>query len=157
MLCNYWTNETLTRSLTTSGSCARIVMKSWMNKFLEYWHLICIEHACRWPGVWAQPTQCAVFDGKPQPVLIVNDCAKMTGRHSAAVHKYLSQAFSQLLNLINLIKIYNFIFNMISCDRSYMYDRIQSYIQLAISVLLVLKTRSHGHWSYRYRVPVLAD
>ena len=51
----------------------------------------------------------------------------MTGRHSAAVHKYFSQAFSprKLLNLINLIKIYNFIFNMISCDRSY--DRIQSY------------------------------
>ena len=92
-------------------------------------------------GAWAQPTQCAVFDGKSQPVLIVNDCAKMTGRHSAAVHKYLSQAFSprtcKLLNLINLIKIYDFIFNMISCDRSY--DRIQSYIQLAISVLLVLK------------------
>ena len=90
-------------------------------------------------GAWAQPTQCAVFDGKSRPVLIVNDCAKMTGRHSAAVHKYLSQAFSprKLLNLINLIKIYDFIFNMISCDRSY--DRIQSYIQLAISVLLVLK------------------
>ena len=92
-------------------------------------------------GAWAQPTQCAVFDGKSRPVLIVNDCAKMTGRHnSAAVHKYLSQAFSprKLLNLINLIKIYDFIFNMISCDRSY--DRIQSsqsYIQLAISVLLV--------------------
>ena len=141
MLCNYWTNETLTRSLTTSGSCARIVMKSWMNKFLEYWHLICIEHvhACRWLGGLAQPTQCAVFDGKSRPVLIVKDCAKMTGRHSAAVHKYLSQAFSprKLLNLINLIKIYDFIFNMISCDRSY--DRIQSYIQLAISVLLVLK------------------
>ena len=44
-------------------------------------------------GAWAQPTQCAVFDGKSRPVLIVNDCAKMTGRHSAAVHKYLSQAF----------------------------------------------------------------
>ena len=27
-----------------------------------------------------------------RPVLIVNDCAKMTGRHSAAVHN-LSQAF----------------------------------------------------------------
>ena len=94
-------------------------------------------------GAWAQPTQCAVFDGKCRPVLIVNDCAKMTGRHSAAVHKYLSQAFSprKLLNLINLIKIYDFIFNMISCDRSY--DRIQSYIQLAISVLLVLKKPVH--------------
>ena len=80
---------------------------------------------------------------KSRPVLIVNDCAKMTGRHSAAVHKYLSQAFSprKLLNLINLIKIYDFIFNMISCDRSY--DRIQSYIQLAISVLLVLKKPVH--------------
>ena len=78
-----------------------------------------------------------------RPVLIVNDCAKMTGRHSAAVHKYLSQAFSprKLLNLINLIKIYDFIFNMISCDCSY--DRIQSYIQLAISVLLVLKNPVH--------------
>ena len=96
-------------------------------------------------GAWAQPTQCAVFDGKSRPVLIVNDCAKMTGRHSAAVHKYLSQEFSprKLLNLINLIKIYNFIFNMISCDRSY--DRIQSFrpIQLAISVLLVLQKPVH--------------
>ena len=79
----------------------------------------------------------------------------MTGRHSAAVHKYLSQAFSprKLLNLINLIKIYDFIFNMISCDR------IHSYIQLAISVLLVLKKPVHmvseviGH----DRVPVPAD
>ena len=97
---------------------------------------------------------------KSRPVLIVNDCAKMTGWHSAAVHKYLSQAFSprKLLNLINLIKIYDFIFNMISCDRSY--DRIQSYIQLAISVLLVLKKKNvHmvseviGH----DRVPVPAD
>ena len=83
----------------------------------------------------------------------------MTGRHSAAVHKYLSQAFSprKLLNLINFIKIYDFIFNMISCDRSY--DRIQSYIQLAISVLLVLKKPVHmvseviGH----DRFPVPAD
>ena len=72
----------------------------------------------------------------------------MTGRHSAAVHKYLSQAFSPLwlLNLINLIKIYDFIFNMISCDH-------------AISVLLVLKKPVHmvseviGH----DRVPVPAD
>ena len=87
-------------------------------------------------GAWAQPTQCAVFDGKSRPVLIVNGCAKMTGRHSAAVHKYLNQAFSPR-KLLNLIKIYDFIFDMISCDRSY--DRIQSYIQLAISVLLVLK------------------
>ena len=75
----------------------------------------------------------------------------MTGRHSAAMHKYLSQAFSprKLLNLINLIKIYDFIFNMISCD----------HIQLAISVLLVLKKPVHmvseviGH----DRVPVPAD
>ena len=98
-------------------------------------------------GAWAQPTQCAVFDGKYRPVLIVNDCAKMTGRHSAAMHKYLSKAFSprKLLNLINLIKIYDFIFNMISCDRSYEW-RIQSYIQLAISVFARFKkTRSHGH------------
>ena len=102
-------------------------------------------------GAWAQPTQCAVFDGKSRPVLIVNDCAKMTGRHSAAVHKYLSQAFSpgKLLNLINLIKIYDFIFNMISCDRSY--DRIQSYIQLAISVLLVLK-KNPFTWSLKLSV-----
>ena len=101
-------------------------------------------------GAWAQPTQCAVFDGiKSRPVLIVNDCAKMTGRHSAAVHKNLSQAFSprKLLNLINLIKIYDFIFNMISCDRSY--DRIQSYIQLAISVLPVLKTCDPFTWSLK--------
>ena len=65
-------------------------------------------------GAWAQPTRCAVFDGKSRPVLIVNDCAKMTGRHSAAVHKYLSQAFSprKLLNIINLIKICDFIFNI---------------------------------------------
>ena len=79
------------------------------------------------------------LDGKSRPVSIVNDCAKMTGRHSATVHKYSSQAFSprKLLNLINLIKIYDFIFNIISCDLSF--DRIQSYIQLAISVLLVLK------------------
>ena len=98
------------------GSCAHIVMKSWMNKFLEYWHLICIEHVHVLVvdlGAWAQPMQCAVFDGKSRPVLIVIDCAKMMGRHSAALHKYLSQAFSprKLLNLINLIKIYDFIFN----------------------------------------------
>ena len=158
MLCNYWTNETLTRSLTTSGSCARIVMKSWLNKFLEYWHLICIEHvhACRWLGGLGPANAVRCFWRlTSRPVLIVNDCAKMTGRHSAAVHKYLSQAFSprKLLNLINLIKIYDFIFNMISCDR------IQSYIQLAISVLLVLKKPVHmvseviGH----DRVPVPAD
>ena len=84
----------------------------------------------------------------------------MTGRHSAAVHKYLSQAFSprKLLNLINLIKIYDFIFNMISCDHSY--DRIQSYIQLAISVLLVLKKKpvhTVSEFIGHDRVPVPAD
>ena len=63
-------------------------------------------------GAWVQPKQCAVFDGKFRPVLIVNDCAKMTGRYSAAVHKYLSQALSprKLLNLMNLIKIYGLYF-----------------------------------------------
>ena len=65
-------------------------------------------------GAWAQPTQGAVSEGGcARSVLIVNACAKMTGRHFAAVHKYLSQAFSprKLLNLITFgCKIYELYF-----------------------------------------------
>ena len=134
MLCNYWTNETLTRSLTTSSSCARIVMKSWMNKFLEYWHLICIEHvhACRWLGGLgpANAVRC-FFTVKSRPVLIVNDCAKMTGRHSAAVHKYLSQAFSPRIIWSKFTTLFSTWFHVIV--HMIVYSRIYSWQSVCCS------------------------